>query len=763
MPKRRKHSAKPPNAGSQFRRQPLKPDDFKDLPAKLEKLAGYPLRQFQLDAVKAQLVMKDAVVHARTGSGKTAIAAGPHAHEKAKGMITIMVSPLIGLQNEQAETFGKEFGLKAIAVNSSNGGCKPDALKSLVTGDYQILIISPEMLQSKRFIDSVLRKPEFTRRVLSMVIDEAHVVSHWGAGFRKKYGELGMVRAFLPKNTSVVALSATLTARVRRDIKKKLQIHNDNCISIDIGNDRGNVSLVVRPIHNPLNTFADLDFVVPQNVTKADEIPKTFIYYDDVMGGIDMEDHLIDSLPSSLRSAGIVRLYSAAFSTGYKEAVMTQFKAGEVRVLICTDAAGMGCNIPDIDVVVQWKLPSSLSAFVQRAGRAARNPRRQGLAVLLVEKTAYSVNLEDELEKIVTKKRSKKDQSKPMSTQERTAKRNQSKIYAERCGILRGTHDETGDGNFDRREPKLDMDTENEGLHCLVQTGICRRLVLSKVFGNDYDLLKNELTVPCCDLCDASLLNRTRPALPKKSSTRRKTSKKSEEPFQPVQTALQKWRVKTYQKDFKGSVFGPSAILPDDLIHELASVGPFSTMSRLENVLGGRWFWFSQYGKDLWGELCKITIPELPVKSASKRTRQEQDGDGEKTEGTRKTKKARHGSEKETSTVMPLTTRTVKEASTSYSRIPEDTSPIENLIPTIQNTPQSQARNTAQLVYMNGPYGFGLYSVPTHYTVPTPFPSTPHPPQPHPTLPLTPYSQGNYPTTPNPFISGPYSNQYYPT
>ncbi|KII82699.1 hypothetical protein PLICRDRAFT_120424, partial [Plicaturopsis crispa FD-325 SS-3] len=104
--------------------------------------------------------------------------------------------------------------------------------------EWQIVLISPEMLLSRRFTNEVLRKPEFGQRILSVVIDEAHVVSHWGSSFRKKYGELGKIRAFLPRSTPFVALSATLPARLRHDVLTKLQYHKTDYVSIDVGNDR---------------------------------------------------------------------------------------------------------------------------------------------------------------------------------------------------------------------------------------------------------------------------------------------------------------------------------------------------------------------------------------------------------------------------------------------------------------------------------------------------------------------------------------------
>lgn len=126
---------------------------------------------------------------------------------------------------------------------------------------------------------------------MSVVVDEAHVVSHWGSEFRKKYGTLGIIHAFLPRGTPIVAVSATLPARVRADVLAKLQFRK-GFVSIDEGNNRANVSIVVRGIQEPMNTYADLDFVLGANPTKASDIQKGFIYSDDINVGIEIEDHL---------------------------------------------------------------------------------------------------------------------------------------------------------------------------------------------------------------------------------------------------------------------------------------------------------------------------------------------------------------------------------------------------------------------------------------------------------------------------------------
>jgi len=198
------------------------------------------------------------------------------------------------------------------------------------------------MLLSRRFIKDVLSNQEFHKRVMSVVVDEAHVVSHWGHAFRKKYGSLGMVRTFLPRLTPVVALSATLASRVRRDVLDKLQFgKRGDYVNIDVGNDRPNVSIVICGIHHPLNTYADLDFVVTMLVDDASQIPKTFIYADNIAVGQKIIEHLNSLLPESLQHSGIIRPYNAAYGKAYRKKVMALFAKGEVQILVCTDAAGM--------------------------------------------------------------------------------------------------------------------------------------------------------------------------------------------------------------------------------------------------------------------------------------------------------------------------------------------------------------------------------------------------------------------------------------
>ena len=371
--------------------------------------------------------------------------------------------------------------------------------KDICSGKWQIVIISPEMILSKRFVTNVLRNPEMRTRVLSVVVDEAHVVSHWGSGFRKKYGTLGVLRALLPKDTPMVAMSATLPDRVQRDVLKKLQFDEKKYTYLNLGNDRPNVSLVVRAIQNTLGSYTDLDFLIPRGVHEASEVKKTFIYSDNISVGSDMMEHLYEIGPESFREAGIIRTYSSAFSAKYRREVMELFKAGVVRILICTDAAGMvgcrykiplsawidilihqGCNIPDIDIVVQWKLPATVSSFVQRAGRAARKKGRTGLAVLLVEKPAYEVDLTEVQNQNDGRSKKRKGNVREPTSYPKTKDKN----YALNRGVLRGAFGGATDKIPAQIDVPLDRFSMDEGLHSLVQTTKCRRQVLTAIYGN---------------------------------------------------------------------------------------------------------------------------------------------------------------------------------------------------------------------------------------------------------------------------------------
>ncbi|KAF5313671.1 hypothetical protein D9611_010068 [Ephemerocybe angulata] len=638
-------------------------------------------REFQVKAVKAQLQRKDVLIHAGTGLGKTAVAAGPHAHKSSKGKVTIMVSPLIALQEEQVVTFTEEFNTSAVAINSTHGGLTKEVMEGIRAAKWQVVVISPEMLLSKVFITQVIRHPEMANRVLALVVDEAHVVSHWGSGFRKKYGTLGILKALLPRGTPFVAMSATLPPRVRDDVLQKLQFNLMNFVNLDLGNDRKNVSLVIRAMQHAMKTYRDLWFLIPTILRSINDIKKAFIYADTIHVAREIEEYLYSICPETLRNKGFIRPYSAAFSVAYRQAVMELFRAGKVRILICTDAAGMGCNIPDIDIVVQWKLPASVSSFVQRAGRAARGSGRTGLAVLLVEKAVYEADLithlasDSEETSGVPEATQKKKKSRKGTVRESTSypKPDSAKDYARDRGVLRGGHNPTTDGTGNGEDIPLDSLSIDEGLYTLVQTGTCRRRVLTRVFRNEAP----EPSVPCCDNCVPALLDQTRPAPPQ--SEKRASNPKRGVPNISVMVALDEWRVKIAKRDHSKSFFTGSGLLSDDMVELLSSIGPIESLLVLKKLMKGKWLWSDRYATDLFDELTRLEIPPMVPKpkpnakaaGPAKRTHAEVDveNDGEETRRVRQTITA--GSSTASQAVMPE----VNVATPTVTPVPQRSAP----------------------------------------------------------------------------------------
>ncbi|VDC03270.1 unnamed protein product [Peniophora sp. CBMAI 1063] len=579
-----------------------------------EQFGGKEPRSFQIDAIRAQQDGRDVLVHVATGMGKTAVAAGPFLLEENADKVMLLVSPLVGLQEEMVDTFNDEFKIKAVALNSSHE-TTDQQLRDVIDGHYRIVLLSPEMLLSRRFLDRVLRNRIFSNKVYSVVVDEAHCISHWGADFRKKYAQIGSIRVFLSRNTPFVALSASLTQRVTRDVVEKLQLNRDSYLYIDLGNDRPNVSLVARAIQNPINSYTDLDFVIPPSPTSINDIPKSFIYADSIPTGTAIVNHLRTLLPD-ITMHGTIRPYNAVHSTKYRKKVMRRFKKGKVRILVCTDAAGMGCNVPDIDLVVQWKLPKKLSSFVQRAGRAARGAGRTGLGVLLVEPLAYSRSILQEAiaeaKKAKGRKRRKKGGGGGEGGGEKKKAKKKQDTWSADHGRFRGGRGGGKDDFPPSKEafPPLNHAHESEGMYHFVQTRQCRRAVFADVFNNP----PPNPTVPCCDVCDPSLLDRTRPGIrPKRGGEGRVTYAK--ESSKSVWIYLDDWREGIFDRDFGWSSMTPETVLPTQIVDKIARLELPLQEQHVRKILSSEWVRWSRYGEEVVALLRAATIAPNPPSS----------------------------------------------------------------------------------------------------------------------------------------------------
>jgi superfamily II DNA helicase RecQ len=173
------------------------------------------------------------------------------------------------------------------------------------------------------------------------------VIAYWGQTFRKKYASLHVVRDHLP-GVPIIGLSATLTPRTLNHVATSLSMKKGGYALINEGNERPEIALAVRKCEFPLCSFQDLRFLFKGRIFHPLDIPKTFIFIDNKAHGHQAVRILNSFLPPNLASLGIIRPFNARHSPQYRSDAMERFKVGDIRILICTDAAGMVCFILDV-------------------------------------------------------------------------------------------------------------------------------------------------------------------------------------------------------------------------------------------------------------------------------------------------------------------------------------------------------------------------------------------------------------------------------
>lgn len=212
----------------------------------------------------------------------------------------------------------------------------------------------------------------------------------------------------------------------------------------------------------------------------------------------------------------------------------------------------------------------------------------------------------------------------PESKRSAAERRKLSKEYAEAHGLQRGTHAGTSDELPCGEQPDLDADAIDEGLAAFVQSVRCRREIWAAVYESPregehqmkYQLCTAVLTslpdctVPCCDLCDPSLLARTRPG--PSPRLQRATKVKRGQPVPEYQSKLHQWRMDVFDRDHAGSQWDYTGILSQSQVEHLTSVGPINK-AKLTSILGVGWVWWDEYGKELLALMGAWPIPFIPT------------------------------------------------------------------------------------------------------------------------------------------------------
>lgn len=322
----------------------------------LKEYWGYDsFRPLQEEIIQSVWERKDTLGLMPTGGGKSLTFQVP-----TMGMdgLCLVVTPLIALMKDQVDNL-REKGIKATAVYS--GMSREEiitALENCIFGDFKFLYVSPERLSSDIFL-AKLR----AMNICLLVVDESHCISQWGYDFRPSYLKIAEIRDRLP-DVPVLALTATATREVANDIQEKLHFKEKNVFRTSF--ERENLSYVVRTAENKITELI--------HILKS--VKGTTIVY--VRSRQETKDIAV-----ALQKANIqADFYHAGLSHEEKIYKQNAWKMDECRVIVSTNAFGMGIDKPDVRLVIHMDLPNSLEEYYQEAGRAGRDGERSYAIIL---------------------------------------------------------------------------------------------------------------------------------------------------------------------------------------------------------------------------------------------------------------------------------------------------------------------------------------------------------------------------------------------
>jgi ATP-dependent DNA helicase RecQ len=306
-------------------------------------------RPLQEDIINAVLQGQDTLALLPTGGGKSICFQVPALAQEG---ICIVISPLIALMKDQVENLVSK-GIRAIAITSGMQKREIDiALDNCVHGKIKFLYLSPERLESE-----IVRVRLQRMKISLIAVDESHCISQWGYDFRPSYLKIAALRTLLP-GIPFLALTATATPEVVKDIQEKLQFKKPNVLQKSF--ERKNIAYIVLHEEDKLarliriaNNVKGTGIVYVRNRKKTQEIA------------------------SYLKSHNIpADFYHAGLDAKLRDKKQSDWINDRVRVIVCTNAFGMGIDKPDVRFVVHIDLPDSLEAYFQEAGRAGRDEQK---------------------------------------------------------------------------------------------------------------------------------------------------------------------------------------------------------------------------------------------------------------------------------------------------------------------------------------------------------------------------------------------------
>jgi ATP-dependent DNA helicase RecQ len=323
---------------------------------------GYTqFRPLQEDIIRSVMSGNDTVALLPTGGGKSLCFQVPAMSQPG---LCLVISPLIALMKDQEEHLLQK-GIRAHAIVSGMKKSEVErALNNCIYGDYKFLYVSPERLLSPIFREYLLQM-----KLNLIAVDEAHCISQWGYDFRPPYLQIAEIRENFPK-VPILALTASATPEVKDDIIEKLELSNVAVYAKSFA--RPNISYLVRETEDKLtHLFKVLDNMPGSSIVYVRNRRKT------------------QEMADAIRKHGIsANFYHAGLNHQTRAERQMQWKNDHTRVIVATNAFGMGIDKPNVRTVIHMDLPDDLESYYQEAGRAGRD-EKPSYAVVLFDKSDF--------------------------------------------------------------------------------------------------------------------------------------------------------------------------------------------------------------------------------------------------------------------------------------------------------------------------------------------------------------------------------------